>query len=73
MIEITTPLQHDFLISLLDGKEIDGITYTFVRKKGSMKLLFNAEGEGDKVAPAKKAIKNTEIGSVLYFQIGEAK
>lgn len=34
-----------------------------------MKLLFEAEGEGNPVEAAKKAIKSTETGAVLYFQI----
>lgn len=69
MIVITSAIQQPFLIELLDGKTIEGITYSFTGKDGSMKLLFQAEGEGDPVSTAKKAIKQTEIGSVLYFQI----
>lgn len=69
MIEITTPIQHAFLKKLLDGKTYDGIAYTFAGEQGKMKLLFEAEGEGNPVEAARKAIKSTETGAVLYFQI----
>lgn len=72
MIVITTPIQHALLVDTLDNKTIDGITYHYAGKEGNMKLLFEADSDGEQaVKTAKKAIKDTEIGSVLYFQIGE--
>lgn len=69
MIVITTPIQHALLVDTLDNKTIDGITYHYAGKEGNMKLLFEADPDGEQAV--KTAIKDTEIGSVLYFQIGE--
>lgn len=70
MITVTSPIQQEFIIELLDGKTYEGITYTFNSKKGRMKLVFDTEGEGDAAGAAKRAIKATDTGAVLYFQVG---
>lgn len=70
MIKINLPMKQDFVIELLDGKTHDDVTFNFVEKKG-MILSFSI-GDADKdtaIAVAKKVIKSTEIGSVLYFQV----
>lgn len=73
MIWINAPVEQPFVISLLDGRTINGNTYKYAGKKGSLKLLFECSGENDPVQTAKQAIKDTQIGSVLYFQIGEER
>lgn len=70
MITISSAIKQDFIIDLLDGKTYDGITYEYQGKSG-INLNFNIDTDDvDKaIAVAKKEIKATEIGSVLYFQI----
>lgn len=70
MITISSPIKQDFIIELLDGKTIDGITYTYKEKSG-IKLIFTISPDDKEKAikVAKGHIKATEIGSVLYFQI----
>lgn len=73
MITITSPVQQEFIIDLLNGKTYDGITFTYAGKGGKLKLNFDTEGQGDAIAAAKRAIKSTSTGSVLYLQYGEVK
>lgn len=70
MIYLSCPIKQDFVIECLEKSKEDGIEFKFVEKKG-IKLSFNVNIEDlDKaVAVAKKVIKATEIGSVLYFQV----
>lgn len=72
MIHISCGVSQDFIIELLEKEPIDGITYKYEGKKG-ITLNFSVDTDDlDKaVATAKAAIKATEIGSVLFFQIGK--
>lgn len=69
MIEISSAMQQDAIKELLDGKEVDGVTFSFEKKQG-IKLLFTADSEDLEAAAkiAKEAIKNEAWGKVLYFQ-----
>ena len=69
MIEISSAMQQDAIKALLDGKELDGVTFTFEKKQG-IKLLFNISTDDVEAAAkvAKEAIKNEAWGKVLYFQ-----
>lgn len=71
MITISCPIKHDFIIECLEASH-EGINFKFENKTG-MKLNFtvNTEDLDAAVALAKKTIKATEIGSVLYFQINK--
>lgn len=72
MIYISCGLNQDFVIDLLE--HFDGeIHYKYESKKG-IKLAFSVDTEDiDKaIATAKQAIKATEIGSVMFFQITKA-
>lgn len=70
MIIISSPIKQDFIIELLDGKTFDGITFKYESKTG-INLQFNVDTEDTEkaIAIAKREIKATEVGSVLYFQI----
>ena len=70
MITISSPIKQDFIIELLDGKTYDDITFTYKGKKG-MNLSFetSTEDKDTAIAVAKKTIKSTEVGAVLYFQV----
>ncbi|WP_416327335.1 hypothetical protein [[Eubacterium] hominis] len=69
---ISCGLNQEFLIDLLEKTNVDGITYKYEGKTG-IKLCFatNAEDLANAMAIAKKTIKDTQIGSVMYFQISE--
>lgn len=70
MITVSCPIKQEFIIELLDGKTLDGITYTYKEKNG-INLIFTISSDDKEKAikTAKGYIKATEIGSVLYFQI----
>ncbi|NBK96676.1 MAG: hypothetical protein EOM50_01420 [Erysipelotrichia bacterium] len=70
MITISSAIKQDFLIELLDKKTYDGITFQYDGKSG-INLMFKIDTEDKEkaIAVAKKEIKATEIGSVLYFSI----
>lgn len=70
MITISCPMKQEFIIELLDGKTVGGITYKFEGKTGiNMKFSFDSNDKEAAIKAAKKTIKATEVGSVLYFQI----
>lgn len=68
MITINCPMKQDFVIDLL-VKSNEEIKYELVEHKG-MKLVFKVSTDDldEAIATAKKIIKSTEIGSVLYMQ-----
>lgn len=70
MITISSPIKQDFIIELLDGKTFDEVTFKYESKSG-INLMFNVDTEDieNAIAIAKREIKATEIGKVLYFQI----
>ncbi|MEG0285006.1 MAG: hypothetical protein RR494_02815 [Vagococcus sp.] len=69
MIEISSGMQQDAIKELLDGKELEGVTFGFESKQG-IKLIFNTNTDDNDAAAkiAKEAIKNETWGKVLYFQ-----
>lgn len=70
MITVSCPIKQDYIISLLDGKEIDGIQFKFLGKKGiDLQFEISPNDREFAVSVAKKTIKSTEIGSVLYFRV----
>ena len=70
MITIASAIKQDFIIELLDGKTYNGITFKFEAKSGiNLKFNVDTEDTDEAIAVAKKTIKSTEIGSVLYFQV----
>ena len=70
MITISSPMKQEFIIELLDGKTYDDITFKYEGKSGmNMRFAVDPEDHDAAVAAAKKAIKGTEIGAVLYFQV----
>lgn len=70
MITIASAIKQDFIIELLDGKTYNGITFKYESKSGiNLKFNVDTEDKDEAIAVAKKTIKSTEIGSVLYFQV----
>lgn len=70
MIYINCPMKQDFIIDLLENAKEAEFTYKFVEKQG-IKLTFdvNTKDVDKAIAEAKKLIKATDFGKVLYFQI----
>lgn len=70
-IMIQTPLKNKEIQELLDGKELEGITFTFQEKKG-MGLVFETGETNPETAcsTAKRVIKDTNWGKILYFSVG---
>lgn len=57
MIVINMPLKKEYIKELLDGKNIDGIEYHFI-KQDKMKMYFDVSEESERAASvAKKTIK----------------
>lgn len=72
MICVSCPIKQDFIIELLEKYEGEDCQFKFVEKKGiKMKFSVNIEDKDKAIAAAKRIIKATEIGSVLYFQVTE--
>lgn len=70
MITISSAIKQDFIIELLDGKTYNDITYKYEGKSGiNLRFSVNTEAIDKAISVAKKEIKATEIGSILYFQI----
>ena len=70
MITVASAINQDFIIELLDGKTYDDITFKFEGKTGiNLKFSVSTEDTDSAIAVAKKTIKSTEVGSVLYFQV----
>lgn len=74
MLEISVALQQEQIIELLNQYKKDGITFTFIKKKG-IHLYFETNTEElEKAAKvAKEAIKSQKWGSVLYFRVTPVK
>lgn len=72
MIVVNCPIKHDFIKEVLSS--IEKYEYKFESEKG-LQCLFsvNTEDIADAIKVAKSAIKETEIGSVLFFSIKEAE
>lgn len=72
MICVSCPIKQDFIIELLEKYDGEDCQFKFVEKKGiKMQFSVNIEEKDKAIAAAKRIIKATEIGSVLYFQVTE--
>ena len=70
MITVSSAIKQDFIIELLDGKTYNDITFKFEGKKGiAMQFSTSTDDKDAAIAAAKSAIKSTEVGKVLYFQV----
>ena len=69
-IYISCGLNQEFIIDLLEKTTEEGVSFKYEGKTG-IKLAFHVTTEDlDKAcAIAKKTIKATPIGSVMYFQV----
>ncbi|GGB43248.1 hypothetical protein F3157_08980 [Virgibacillus dakarensis] len=74
MIEISSAVQQDKIIELLNNYSEEGTQFSFKDKKG-INLYFETNANDlEKAAKlAKSAIKNQPWGSVLYFRSSPAK
>jgi len=69
MVIVQSPLMRDFIISLLDGKTIDSITFRLHRQE-DMSLYFDHDGDAEAAEKiAKKTIKESEYGPALFFRV----
>jgi hypothetical protein len=69
---VSTALKAGDIKNLLEGYGEGGVSYRFVKKTG-MKMEFEVSGvEGQKAVDlAKKIIRSTEYGKVLFFSVSE--
>jgi len=70
-IMVRSALMADKIKELLDGKAIDGVSFSFIEKKG-MDMTFRAEGDingKDAASVAKNAVKSTDYGKGIYFTV----
>ncbi len=74
MIEISSAVQQEKIIELLNNFNQEGIQFSFKEKKG-INLYFetNANDLENASKIAKSAIKSQPWGSVLYFRTAPAK
>ncbi|MCX4169566.1 hypothetical protein [Enterococcus casseliflavus] len=70
MIIVNSAMQQDNIKTLLESLSEDEIKYTFKEKKG-IQLIFETTADDNEKAVklAKDAIKNTDWGRVLYFNV----
>lgn len=73
MITVSSAMQQDAIIELLNNIDEAGITFTFKQKQG-IKLFFETPAEDLEAAVklAKETIKAQPWGGVLYFQVAKA-
>jgi hypothetical protein len=73
MIVINMPLKKEYVKELLDGKNIEGIEYRFVKQE-NMKMYFDVSEESERAASVAKAIiKKSELGPALFFMVEHVK
>lgn len=69
MILVQSGLKRDFIISLLDGETIGGVSFELQRREG-MNMYFSHDGDGETAAKiAKETIKKSEFGPALFFRV----
>jgi len=69
MIVINMPLKKQYVKELLDGKNIEGIEYLFI-KQDKMKMYFEVSEESERAASvANTIIKKSEIEPALFFMV----
>ncbi|MFV0393905.1 MAG: hypothetical protein ACK5LC_05870 [Coprobacillaceae bacterium] len=70
MIRISCPIKQEFIIETVEV--IDTYQYKYEGKKGiNLSFSVNTDDVEDAIKVAKAAIKSTEVGAVLYFQVTE--
>lgn len=70
MITISCAMKQDFIIELLNEKTIDGVLFHFKGKKGiNLSFSIDTQDREKAIKIAKATIKDTDVGSVLYFQV----
>lgn len=69
-IMVQTPLKNREIQELFDGRQVNGMAFTFVGKQG-IGLVFDTDSEDAEAACAvvKQTIKATDWGKVLYFSV----
>ncbi|MDN6195594.1 MAG: hypothetical protein L0L39_05855 [Atopostipes suicloacalis] len=69
MIKISSAMQQDQIIDLLDDHTEEGISFNFKEKEG-IALFFETDAEDPEKAAklAKDYIKAQDWGSILFFQ-----
>lgn len=71
MIIVSCPIKQDFVIECLE--KCTDYKFTFKSKQGiNLKFSVDTDDKEAAVKAAKAAIKATEVGSVLYFQVSVA-
>lgn len=71
MIIVSCPIKQDFVIECLET--CGEFKFKYEGKQGiNMKFSVDSEDVDGAIKVAKAAIKATEVGSVLYFQISAA-
>lgn len=69
MVILQIPLKREYVIELLDGKTFGTQTFHYLKQE-RMKIYFEVNGNQQQAADiAKKTIKNSELGSALYFNV----
>lgn len=68
MIYVNCPMKQDYVAELVEG--ITEYRFTLKEKKG-IQIIFETDCEDDAkaIALVKSAIKATDIGKVLYFNV----
>jgi len=71
-ILVKSPLMHDKIIDTLSSGAFDGVSFSFIGKKGA-ELTFSVSGDNaetvDAAAIAKNAIKSSSFGKGIYFSV----
>lgn len=69
MITVSCPIKQDYIISLLDGKEIDGIQFKFLGKKGiDLQFEISPNDREFAVSVAKKRLKALKSAAYYIFE-----
>ena len=69
MVIVQSPLKRDFIVSLLDGKTIQSVSYE-LQKRDGMNIYFSHDASGELAAKiAKQTIKESEFGAALFFRV----
>lgn len=71
MIVVNCALRQDDIVSIVENIEVGGVKpYKFIKKQG-LQIHFDCElsADQDPAGTAKKAIKDTEVGKALFFNV----
>ena len=71
-VVVRAPLMQEKIKDLLDGGTFDGVSLSFIEKKG-IELAFHASGENveslDVASIVKSAVKATDFGKGITFSV----